>query len=87
MDVFPDELPGLPPQRVVDFGIELHPVTSPISMTPRRMAPVELQELRVQLQELLDKGFIRRALHHGALRCCLQRRRTRPFNCALTTDC
>ena len=59
MDVFPDELPELPPQRVVDFGIELHPGTSPISMTPHRMAPVELQELRVQLQELLDKGFIR----------------------------
>ena len=59
VDVFPDKLPGLPPQRVVDFGIELHSGTSPISMTPHRMAPVELQELRVQLQELLDKGFIR----------------------------
>ena len=58
-DVFQDELPGLPPQRVVDFGIELHPSTSPISMTPHRMALVELHELRVQLQELLDKGFIR----------------------------
>ena len=41
-DVFLDELSGLPPQRVVDFGIELHPGTSPISMTPHRMAPVEL---------------------------------------------
>ena len=49
VDVFSDELPGLPPQRVVDFGIELHPGTSPISMTPHRMAPVKLQELRVQL--------------------------------------
>ena len=58
-DVFPNELPGLPLQRVVDIGIELHPGTSPISMTPHWMAPVELQELRVQLQELLDKGFIR----------------------------
>ena len=58
-DVFSDELSGLPPQRVVDFGIELHPGTSPISMTPHRMTPVELQELKVQLQELLDKGFIR----------------------------
>ena len=48
-DVFLDELTGLPPQRVVDFGIELHPGTSPISMTPHRMALVELQELRVQL--------------------------------------
>ena len=56
---FPDELLGLPPQRAVDFGIELHPSVSPISMTPHRMAPVELQELRVQLKELLDKRFIR----------------------------
>ena len=47
VDVFPDELPGLPPHKDVDFGIELHPSTSPISMTPHRMAPVELQELRV----------------------------------------
>ena len=59
VDVFLDELPGLPPQRVADFGIELHPGTSPISMTPHRMASVELQELRFQLQEPLDKGFIR----------------------------
>ena len=59
VDVFPNELPGLPPQRVVDFGIELHPGTSPISMTLHRMTLVELQELIVQLQELLDKGFIR----------------------------
>ena len=41
-DVFPDELPRLPPQRVVDFCIELLPGTSPISMTPHRMSPVEL---------------------------------------------
>ena len=46
-DVFPDELPRLPPQRVVDFGIELHLGTLPISMTPHRIAPVKLQELRV----------------------------------------
>ena len=59
MFFFLDELPGLPPQRVVDFGIELHPGTLTITMTPHRMEPVELRELRVQLQELLDKGFIR----------------------------
>ena len=84
-DVFSDELLGLPLQRAIDFGIELHPGTSPISMTPHRMAPVELQELRVQLQELLDKGFIRPSTSHGALRFCLRRRRTRPFYCALIT--
>ena len=58
-DVFPEELPGLPPSRDVDFRIELHPGTSPISMTQHRMAPVELQELKVQIQELLGMGFIR----------------------------
>ena len=58
-DVFPDELPGLPLHRDVDFSNELHLGTSPISMTPHRMELVELQELRIQLQELLNKGFIR----------------------------
>ena len=58
-EVFPDELSGLPRHRDVDFTIKLHPGTLPISMTPHRMAPVELQELKVQLQELLGKGFIR----------------------------
>ena len=58
-DFFPDKLPPLPPLRDVDFCIELHPDTSPISMTLHRMASVELQKLKVQGQELLDKGFIR----------------------------
>ena len=58
-DVFSNELHGLPLHRNVDFVIELHPGTSSISMTPHRMAPVKLQELKVQLHELLDKGFIR----------------------------
>ena len=46
-DVFSDELSGLPPHKDVDFCIELHLGTSPISMTPHRMVPVELQELKV----------------------------------------
>ena len=58
-DVFSDELSRLPPHRDVDFTIELHPGTSPISMTLHRMAPAKLQELKVQLQELLDRCFIR----------------------------
>ena len=85
VDVFPDELPGLPPRRVVDFDIKLHPGTSPISMTPHRMAPVELQELRVQLQELFDKGFIRPSTLPWDAPVLLRRRRARPFDCALTT--
>ncbi|KAL0548854.1 hypothetical protein IC582_013330 [Cucumis melo] len=58
-DVFPEGLPGLPPHREVEFAIELEPGTVPISRAPYRMAPAELKELKVQLQELLDKGFIR----------------------------
>ena len=54
-----DELLRLPLYRDVDFIIELHHGTSPIYMTPHRMALAELQKLKVQLQELLDRGFIR----------------------------
>ena len=64
--------------------IELHPGTSPISMTPHRMASIELKELKDQLKELLGRGFIRRSLR--ALRFCLLRRKTKPFDCTLTTD-
>ncbi|WVZ52065.1 hypothetical protein U9M48_003158 [Paspalum notatum var. saurae] len=58
-DVFPKELPRLPPDRDVEFRIELVPGTAPVSMRPYRMAPHELKELKTQLQEQLDKGFIR----------------------------
>jgi hypothetical protein len=58
-DVFPEDLPGLPPERDVDFVIELKPDTSPISRRLYRMPPNELAELKTQLQDLLDKGFIR----------------------------
>ena len=59
MDVLPTELPGVPPPREVDFSIELVPGTTPISVPPYRMVPAELRELQNQLQELLEKGFIR----------------------------
>nr|GFB76959.1 hypothetical protein [Tanacetum cinerariifolium] len=58
-DVFPDKLPGIPPVREVEFNIELIPGTEPISKAPYRMAPIELKELKDQLQELLERGFIR----------------------------
>ena len=58
-DVFPDDLPGMPPDRNVEFAIELQPGTAPISRRPYRMPPNELAELKKQLQELLDKGYIR----------------------------
>ncbi|GJR17130.1 putative reverse transcriptase domain-containing protein [Tanacetum coccineum] len=58
-DVFPDELPGLPPEHEVEFTIELIPSAEPISKAPYRMAPVKLKELKDQIQELLERGFIR----------------------------
>ena len=58
-DVFPEELPGLPPEREVEVSIDTFPRVPPISQQPYRMAPTELNELKTQLQELLDKGFIR----------------------------
>jgi hypothetical protein len=57
-DVFPDDLPGMPPDRDIEFIIELQPGTAPISKRPYRMPPNELAELKTQLQDLLDKGFI-----------------------------
>ena len=58
-EVFPQELPGLPPERDIEFVIELAPGVEPISKVPYRMSLTELKELKVQMQELLDKGFIR----------------------------
>nr|GEX18973.1 hypothetical protein [Tanacetum cinerariifolium] len=57
-DVFPEELLGIPPEREVEFGIELILGNQPISKASYRMAPIELKELKEQLQELLDLGFI-----------------------------
>ena len=58
-DVFPDDIAGLPPDREVEFTIDLIPGTEPISIPPYRMTPTELRELKAQLEELLSKGFIR----------------------------
>ncbi|WP_428025412.1 hypothetical protein, partial [Arcobacter sp.] len=57
--VFPKELPGMPPDHEIDFVIELVPDTAPIFKRPYRMAANQLAELKEQLQELLDKGYIR----------------------------
>ena len=85
-DVFPEELPGLPPDREIEFCIDVVPGTDPISMPPYRMAPAELKELNEQLKELLDKGFIKPSLSpwgalvlfvkkkDGSLRLCIDYR-------------
>ncbi|GJW98601.1 putative reverse transcriptase domain-containing protein [Tanacetum coccineum] len=58
LKVFSEELPGLPPPRQVEFEIDLMPVDAPVARAPYRLAPYEMKELSVQLQELLGKGFI-----------------------------
>jgi hypothetical protein len=58
VDVFPDDLPGMPPERAIEFKIELQPGTALIAKAPYKMSPVELKELKIQLQGLLDKGYI-----------------------------
>ena len=85
-DVFPDELPGLPPDREMEFFIDLLPNAEPVSKAPYRMAPAELKKLKEQLQELLDKGFIRPSVSpwgapvlfvrkkDGSLRLCIDYR-------------
>ncbi|XP_027912150.1 uncharacterized protein LOC114171136 [Vigna unguiculata] len=57
-DVFPDEVPWLPPNREVEFSIDLLPGTCPVSMAPYRMSPAELVELKKQIEELMAKQFI-----------------------------
>ena len=85
-DVFPDDIAGLPPEREVEFTIDLIPGTEPISIPPYRMAPAELRELKAQLEELLSKGFIRLSISpwgapvlfmknkDGSLRLCIDYR-------------
>lgn len=83
LDVFPNELPGIVPNKEVEFTIQLLPGTTPISIPPYRMAPAELLELKIQLKDLLDKGFVQSSISpwgapvlfvkkkDGAMRICI----------------
>ena len=77
-DVFPEELPGLPPVRKVEFGIEIVPGTTPISIASYRMALTELKELKVQLQELMDRGFARPSFSPWGAPILFVKKRTEP---------
>ncbi|KAL0454568.1 UNVERIFIED_CONTAM: Transposon Ty3-G Gag-Pol polyprotein, partial [Sesamum latifolium] len=85
-DVFPDDLPGPPPDREIEFEVSLVPRVTPVSKTPYRMAPAELRELKKQLQELMHKKLIRPSVSpwgapvlfvkktDGSLRLCIDYR-------------
>ena len=70
-DMFPDEIPGLPPKRDIEFTIELVRGSAPVSKTPYRMSTLEMLELKMQLQELLEKKYIRPVCLLGEHRFCL----------------
>ena len=78
MDMFPKDLPGLSPNREIIFEIELTPCIGPISKAPYKMASAEYKKLDKQLQELLDKGFIRSNFHNGEQQYSSSRRKTNP---------
>ena len=85
-DVFPDDLSGMPPDRNVEFAIELQPGTAPISRRPYRMPPNELAELKKQLQELLDKGCIRPSTSPWGCPALFVKRKMKASGCVWTID-
>ena len=75
-DVFPDDLPGMPPKRDIEFYIDLLPGIAPIAKRPYRMAPIEHEEVKKTIDELLTKGYILSTLSCLEFpRSCLLRRR------------
>ncbi|GJR39572.1 hypothetical protein Tco_1215256 [Tanacetum coccineum] len=75
--VFPEDLPGLPPTRQVEFQIDLVPGAAPVAQAPYRLAPSEMKELSEQLKELSDKGFIRPSSSPGELQSCFVQKKGR----------
>ena len=69
-EVFPDEIPDVPIEREVEFSIDLVPSTKPVSMAPYQMSASELAELKRQLEDLLDKKFVRRSVSPWERQCC-----------------
>ena len=98
-DVFPEELPGIPPEREVGLSIEILPGIAPTSTAPYMMAPTELKKLKIQLQELLDKGFIRPSVSpwgapilfvkkkYGTLQMCIDYRQINKVTVKKNTHC
>jgi hypothetical protein len=86
LDVFPDDLPGMPPDRVFEFKIELQPGTTPVYKRAYPMARNKMVELKIQLQELLDKGYIQPSCSPWGRPAIFVPKRTRHNICASITD-
>ena len=74
-EVFPNDVPGIPHEREIAFGINLIPDTNTILIPPYRIAPVELKDLKAQLKDILYKGLIRPSIYPWGALVCLRRRR------------
>ena len=85
-DVFLNEFSSLLPHREIEICIDVVSDITPISMPPHRMAPTELKELKEQLQELLDKGFIRPSTSPWGAPVLFVKKRMVHFDCALITE-
>jgi hypothetical protein len=82
LDVFPEKLPGMPPDTEVEFVIDLLPRTAPISKWTYRIFVEDLKELKKHLTELQEAGYIRLSLHLGEHRFCLYKRKMDCKGCA-----
>ena len=80
-DVFPEDLPGIPPEREIDFGIDIDLSTKPILIPPYRMAPAELKELKLQLKDLLDKGFFQPSISPRGASVLFAKKKMEPLEC------
>ena len=85
-DVFLEKLPGIPLEMEVDLSIEIVLGTSPVSRAPYRMALIELKELKVRLQELLDKGFVRPSVSPWGAPVLFMKRKMALYGCASIID-
>ena len=84
---FPDDITGFPPEREVEFTIDLIPGTEPISIPPYRMVPAELRELKAHLEELLSKEFIRPSISPwGALVLFVKKKKKKDESLRLCID-
>ena len=81
-DVFSEEVSGLPPRRDIDFSIELAPGAMPMSRTPYRMSTPELVEIKLQLKEMMDKGYIQTNVSPWGAPVLFVKKKMVPSDCA-----
>ena len=85
-EVFPNDLPSIPPEREIDFGIDFLPDTNPISIPPYQMTSTKMKELNAKLKDLLNKGFIRPNIFLWGSPILFVKEKDVPLGCELITS-